>query len=274
MTSKCRTTVVAMLFSTMLLFVPHGFALAQQGVDKDSLETKTRQLSDAVEHLQADIVEDLTSVKEKQLFRIADQVLHDLAKMEKLLGKRAPAREELYQHFDKIDADVELLGKAVRELVPQRYLLIIRGAQRVHILTDDLHYAVSKGDASPMRVRQVIARQARAMTEAAKKLSLAAEYALGGTPGRGELLVDLKKLAEACKPFEAVAATTQDLEKCKKEFVNLNDAWQRVVHGISLLGPTENAYLIRSAVRADTVHERLFRIFGIKGERPQVTIRI
>jgi len=112
------------------------------------------------------------------------------------------------------------------------------------------------------------------MSDVAKKLSRTAQYALGDTPGRGELLADMQKLATACGTFEAVVATPTDLEKCRKEFSTLNEAWQRVVQGISLLPPTGNVYLLRGALRADAIHERLFRALEIRGKRPALTIAI
>jgi len=76
------------------------------------------------------------------------------------------------------------------------------------------------------------------MSDVAKKLSRTAQYALGDTPGRGELLADMQKLATACGTFEAVVATPTDLEKCRKEFSTLNEAWQRVVQRLGGMGVT------------------------------------
>ncbi len=112
------------------------------------------------------------------------------------------------------------------------------------------------------------------MTDVTKKLSRAAQYAFGATTGRGELLADMQKLAEACANFEAVVATPTDREKYGNAFSALNDAWRRVVQGMSLLPQTENVYLLRTALRADSIHERLFRALKIKGKRNALTIRI
>jgi hypothetical protein len=276
MTWRFWTMVLAISTATMFFFAPICLASSYQAVDKTYLakvETKIRQVSDAVEQLQADIVEELSGVKEKQLFRKVDQVLYELAKLEKLLGKPTPAREDLYKQFDSIDGKVTALRKVVPELAP-KHALLLRGADRIRARTDDLHFVVSEGDASPDRFRQVLARQAKGMSDVANNLSRAAQYALGDIPGRGELLVDMKKLAEACGKFETVVATPTDLENCRKDFSTLNDAWQRVVQGIGLLPPTENVFLLRLAIRADSIHERLFRALGIKGERSVMTIRI
>ena len=43
---------------------------------------------------------------------------------------------------------------------------------------------------------------------------------------------------------------------------------------LSLLPSTENVYLLRLAVRADAIHQRLFQVLQIKGKRPELTIRI
>jgi hypothetical protein len=276
MISRIGTTVPAILVAVLLFLAPNCRVSALQAVDKNYLanvQAKTRQLLDAVELLQQDVVVEMSGGKEKQLFQKADQVLHELTKMEKLTGKPAAAREDLYKLLDTIDSKVAILAQAASESAP-KHLLIVRGAERIRTLTNDLHYVVSQGDDSAVRIRQVITRQAKVMSSATKQLSLAAQYALGATPGREELLDAMKKLADACSVFEKVTATSADVEKCSKAFAPVNEAWRQVVQGISLLPPTENVYLIRTAVRADSIHERLFGALNIKGERPFVTIRI
>lgn len=276
MTCRIWTMVLAISLAAMFCCTPRCCASSFHPVDTTYLakiETKTRQLLNAVEHLQQEIVEELSGVKEKQLFQKVDQVLLDLTKMEKLLSNTASVREDLYKQFDSLDGKVANLRKAVPELAT-KHPILLRGAEGIRILTDDLYFAVSEGDASPERFRQVLARQARVMSDVIKKLSRAAQYAVGDTSGRGELLADMQKLAEICATFETVVAIRKDLEEYRKGFLTLNDAWARVVQGMSLLPQTENVYLLRTALRADSIHERLFRALEIKGKRPVLTIRI
>src|ERR1022692_1952383 len=118
MISKIWTLFPAILAVMPLFLAPHCRASSLQAVDKNyraKVEAKTRQLLDAVELLQQDVVEELSGVKEKQLFQKADQVLHELTKMEKLSGKPTAAREDLYKLFDNIDSKVTVLAKVATE---------------------------------------------------------------------------------------------------------------------------------------------------------------
>ena len=74
-------------------------------------------------------MEELSAAKEKQLFQKVDQVLLELAKMEKLLESVTPAREDLYKQFDSLDGKVTALQKAVPELAPKLPALL-RSADR------------------------------------------------------------------------------------------------------------------------------------------------
>jgi hypothetical protein len=246
-----------------------------QAVDKDQLakiETKTHHVSDALEHLQEDIVEELTGVKEKQLFQKADQLLHELTKMEKLLKSNTLTRQDLYKQFDSIDSKEMVLRKAMPEYA-DKHPILSRDTARIHTLMDDLHFVVSQGDISPERFRQVLTRQAKAMSDVTNKLSRTAGYALGDELGRGELQANLQKLAQASEKFEKTLVTSMDLEKCRKEFTSLNDIWRQVVLGMNLLPPTESVFLLRGASRADSIHERLFELLKINGERPALIIQ-
>ena len=275
MKMRLWTVVLATSVALISVFAPRCSAAPDQTLEKNQLaivEQKTSQLVKAVENLQEDIVEELSGVKEKQLYHTVDLVLHELTKMEKMLGKGAVTREDLYKQFDSVDSQVAILRKVLPELAPKQPVLL-RGAERIRFLTVDLHFVVSQGDTSPERFRQVLVRQATALGDVTNKLSATAQYALGVDPGRGELLVAMQKLAEASRNFEKVAGTTADLEKCRKEFSALNEAWQQVVRGVSLLPPKENGYLLRGANQADAIHERLFRLLQIKGDRSALTIR-
>ncbi len=267
---------MAVAFFAAMIAAPRALSQPLQQVDRNyvaKIDAKIRQVSNAVELMEQDIVAELVGTKEKQLFQKVDQVLHESSKLEKVLESPAPNRRSIYMQFDSLDTKVSGLVRAVPELAP-KHLLIQRGAERIRSLMDDLHFVISQGDNSPARLRQVLTRQAKAMRSAAQQMSMTAQYALATSPGRGELLAEMKKLVTACKPFEEITATRADLEKCRKEFTALNNTWSRVVEGISLLPPAENVYLLRGALRADLVHERLYRALEIKGERPHVTIRI
>jgi hypothetical protein len=55
--------------------------------------------------------------------------------------------------------------------------------------------------------------------------------------------------------------------------VTMNHAWAMATRGIGKLTLRENSHLLRSAGQADRAHERLYRLLGVDGERPQLIIR-
>ena len=53
----------------------------------------------------------------------------------------------------------------------------------------------------------------------------------------------------------------------------MNRAWERAIRGLQVLKPRDNIHLLRSADRVERLHERLFRLLGLKGERPRLSIK-
>ena len=229
-------------------------------------------VSALVEHLQADIVEELAGVKEKTLFRLADQTQHELEVLGKALTAKNPTRLDLYKQFDSVDRKVTALVKATVELSPKRPTLQ-RGADRVRVQNDDLHYLLSAGDGTKERQHQVLVRQAKSMTTAAKQFAAAADYAILERPGGAPFVGAVKTLAEQCAAFEK-SAGEGDIEVCKKEFSALTDTWGKVVQGFLLLPPREDYHIARLGFRVDQYHLRLFELLKMPGSRPQLTINL
>jgi len=53
----------------------------------------------------------------------------------------------------------------------------------------------------------------------------------------------------------------------------MNKAWEQAIRGMQDLKASENLHLLRAAGQFDRVHERLYRLLGMEGERPQLIIR-
>jgi len=53
----------------------------------------------------------------------------------------------------------------------------------------------------------------------------------------------------------------------------VNQAWERVTQGMRNVKAGEHMHLLRAVCRFDRLHERLYRLLGIEGERPQFIIR-
>ncbi len=235
-----------------------------------SIQTATRDLAREIEHLQ-DTVAEQDGEKERALYRQADAALAAVETFQKSL-KPETSREHLYKAFDEQDRKLHELLIAVQALGPEQRLLK-RVTARVRAADDELHYALSAGDASADRAKQVIKRQTRSSVDAAQRLGKTAGDSLGAVAGRGVLVGDLHKLAEEAEQFQKGLAAGKDREQLRKDFAAVNRAWERAIQGMRKLKVGDHMQLLRAAGQFDHIHERLYRLLGIEGERPQLIIR-
>jgi hypothetical protein len=230
-----------------------------------------RQLDRDLEQLQDALVGDAAGPKERSTYRKADAVRDRLDRFRQSLQGEV-ARADLYRQFDPLDADLEALLKEAADLAAARSPLD-RAVRYVRASGDQLHYLVADGDANAGRKNQVIARQARALAAAAADLHRAAEYALDDSPRRPALLADLAVLQKAAERFAGQWSGKAGPKDPKADFEPVNEAWMRVAIGMKRLPPSDAAAFGRAAGRVDQVHERLYRLLAIEGERPRLTIR-
>ncbi len=274
--TRNRFVFLAVLAVGMVVSPAAGRAAEpEQTINRDYVTAARKSvdmMSALVEHLQDDSVEELAGVKEKTLFRLADQTQHELELLDKALTAKNPTRQDLYKQFDSVDRKVAALVKATADLSPKRPTLQ-RGADRVRVQNDDLHFLLSAGDGTKERERQVLVRQARSMKTAAKQFAAAAEYAILERPGGTPFIDAVKKLAEQCETFEK-SAGEGNLDQCKKDFSTLTDTWGQVVRGFLLLSPREDYHIVRLGFRVDQYHLRLFELLKIPGKRPQLTMNL
>ncbi len=235
-----------------------------------SIQEATRNLTREVEYLQ-DVVEEQGDEKERGLYRQADVVLAGVEAFRKSL-KPATTRERLYKEFDERDPKLHELLKSVQGLGPEQRLLK-RAAAKVRAADDQLHYALFVGDTSEARTKQVLERQTHSFLDAAQQLDKTGAYSLGAVQGRGVLVGDLHKLAEEAEQFQKGLAAGNDRAQLRKDFAAVNRAWERVIQGMRNLRAGDHMHLLRAAGQFDRVHERLYRLLGIEGERPQFVIR-
>jgi len=235
-----------------------------------SIQEATRELDLELESLQ-DILAELDGQNERTVYRLADAVLTDVESFQKSL-QPGISRERMHKAFDELDRKLQGLLKAVKELGPEQSLLR-RPAVRVRSKIDHLHYAVLVGDTSEIRTKQVFERQTEGLADAARDLDKTAGYSLGAIQGQAVLAADLHKLAEATEQFHKVLAAGRDPAQLRKEFAAVNQAWGRAIQGMQNLKVGEHMHLLRAAGRFDRLHERVYRLLGIEGERPQLIIR-
>src|SRR5262249_50591519 len=237
-------------------------------IDEKYLQTvrgAARQLGEELERFQETVVAELGGSKDRTVFRQADSLLGQVAAFETGL-KATSTRKEIYKGFDEIDAKALDLFKAV-EMVGKDKLRLQRLVNYLRAAVDYLHYAASAGDLSETRKKQIIERQARALTAALRELEKMASYGLAEVPRREVLLAHVRKLLAAAETFQKSTGGSDVADRFKV----VNESWERVVQGFRSVPPRENVLLLRSAVRVDELHERLFRLLGIPGDRPRFT---
>ena len=238
--------------------------------DLASVQEATRDLAREVEYLQ-DVFVELRGTKERPLYGQADALLAGIEDFQKSLKPEA-SRERLEKAFESLDGKVHKFLKAVQDLGPEDRVLQ-RSAARVGIADEQLHFALFAPGALEGKANQILERQIRALVIAAQQLDKTAEYTLGTIQGKGVLVRDLHKLVEAAEQFQKKLASETDRPKLRKDFAALNQAWERATRGIAELKLSENSHLLRSAGQLDRAHERLYRLLGVEGERPQLIIR-
>jgi hypothetical protein len=235
------------------------------------VQLAARQLIFALAQLQEDVVMDLGGQKERTLYRQADDLLGRVTQFAGTV-KPGASRKQLYKGFNEIDLKLSALLHAVRAVGKEQRPLQ-RDAVRLLAAGEQLHYALSAGDPSEERTREVIRRQAEALIGSARDLEQTIHYALADSPDRGNLEDNLHRLIEAGEQFRKGLGKKADRRQLRELFARVSHEWQAVGMGLRRLTPRENNYLLRSANRVDRYFERLFHLLGVKGKRPQLTIR-
>jgi len=273
MVPTCRS----LFFAVVVLFASHASARSADepsaGVSKEYLtivKVETRYLVRAVERLQETIIEELGGRKERKLYRQADEALSLLVDFERLLDA-TPSRGRLYARFGEFDTKLrELLEAVQKEAKDVR--AVRREASRVESAYEELYFALSTGDTTAQRVQDVFKRQARRLVSAAKELEETVQYALGKEPGDVSP-GDFRKLVETSVRFQRSVEAGAEREQLRKDFQDVDHAWQRAVEVLKRIKPRENLYLVRSAAKMDRMHERIYRLLGLKEkDRPRLII--
>jgi hypothetical protein len=230
-----------------------------------------RQLNRDIELLADRILESVEKEKALALYRQADRLLGTVVAFEQAC-RAGVARQDLYRQFENMDRDLHALMEAV-QAVAQGKPALERGITHVQAADEELHFALSAGDISEAHMKEVLQRQALALTLVTDGLDRLAEPVLGADQGRGVLKGDLHKLHAAAQKFQQLVLKSRDRQRLHSDFQELNLAWERVVGGLKALPPQESVILLRAAARVDRIHGRLYQMLGFKGKRPSLIIR-
>lgn len=268
MSTSLRYLVATLTIAMIAPAVSRAGGQSLAGKHLASIQEASRDLSREIEFLQ-DIVAE-SDGKQQTLFEQADAMLSHIGGFQKSL-KSVTTREGLYQAFDELDAKLHKFLKAVKNVGPEQRLLQ-RVTIRVTTADEELHYAVFASDATESRVKLVLDRQSHALMTLARQLDVMARYSFGATPGRAILVADLRKLAEATDHFQQRLASGADRAELRKDFAVVNQMWVRATRGLADLKAGDQVRLIGAAGQFDRIHERLYRLLDMKGDRPQLIL--
>jgi hypothetical protein len=260
-------------FALLFLLATPAAGQPDKPLPKQFLEgarTDALSLLAEVERLQEDIVLDPIAQKSRDLYKLGETALTEIARFERVL-KSETNQDILLKHFDTIDADVRKLVAAVRKAAPQG-LALQRTADHVNRANEELYFTLAGG--ATKLAGQVTQRQAHGFTEATRDLERTARYALGNSAADRAVMIDnAAKLAIAAERFEKSLANKGDLKQRQTDFADVDKAWLRIVQDMGQLKPAENVHLLGNAARVDRLHERLYRLLEIKGKRPSLSVQ-
>jgi len=243
-------------------------------VEKDQLgrvQEATGQLIRELENLQQDIIGEMAGQKDRVLYRQSDAVLGQIVQFQAAL-KVGVSRAVLDKFYGEMDKPLHDLLDALLKEGPKSAALE-RAAYRISAADEELVYAIAGSERTEPLTKRLLRRQAAALVATTRELERTAQYVLGATAGREALVGDLKKLVAAAELFQKGLELASNPEQMQKSFAPVNQAWERVVLGLQQLPPAEHIYLLRSAGRADRIHEHLHGLLNVPGKRPGLTLR-
>lgn len=271
--SPFRGLFVALAPFVILSTCQAGDSAVQTLNEKELNEVReeTRRLARDLHYLLDTVVFDLKGKEEAGTYAQANRLLGELLEFETSLRKDV-SFDQLRKQFEGLDTKLHILTKTLRSLGPEERTLQ-RAATHLQFADDRLHDLLYRGDTSGSRKREMIERQLGSFLSAVRELEQAGALALSKVKDGGRLSGDLHQLRKATWNLEKQLQSKADSERLKEAFLDVNHAWEKAARGLSLLPFRDNVYLLRSADRVEKLHERLYRLFDIKGERPHLIIR-
>lgn len=230
-----------------------------------------RQLARDVEQMQDALVDDEPAAARRAAYRKLDTARERLDVLE--AGLKAGARRaDLYAAFDELDKQLGAVADEVKTAAGGKGP-VARAGRYVQASRDQLDYLLADGDATAARTRAAVGRQARALAAATADLHRAAEYALDESQGRDTLRATLQALRAAADDFARQAARGEADGDLKAAFGPVAVAWTKVIQGVRRLPPQAVSAFGRAASRVDQVHDRLYKLLKLGGDRPRLSVR-
>jgi hypothetical protein len=229
------------------------------------------RLASELERLQEDAAAELTGQKERELYRRSDSLLGDLRRFQRSL-KAGVKREQLYGDFTQMDRKLHDLLNDLRALGPN-YRSVQRDVYRVSQADQQLHYALSFGDTTPERGREVVKRQTQALLAEIEELQRTSRYALEGTREGQPVAASLDRFAAAVQVFNRGVERGADRDRLRDDYAAVDKAWSQVLSRLNELPPREGyIHVRRRAQEVDAIHDRLMRQLGLEGSRSRIIL--
>jgi hypothetical protein len=239
----------------------------------DSIRDQARTLADEVERFQQDVTLTLRGEKERELYDNADEVLQYLRQFRRSLRGGA-TREQVYRDFDKMDRRLHELIDAGRERIREQPVLQ-RDLARVEAADNQLHYALSQGDTTPERGRDVIRRRAADLYSDAQDFQRTADYALSSNRAAGQIRDAARAFVDSADHFRKDVERGAERDHMRREFGEVERAWGAVAEGLNRLSPYEgNSYLRSRALQLDSEIDALHRLLEMEGNRPRILMQL
>jgi len=268
----------------LALLLCTGFALTAgekkpgSAVPKKDPAAAVRKQADALIHelerTQADLALhylNFTRPQEQELYKLSALVLAEVRRFEDDLNKTKES-DALLKRYQELDGKLQKFLVALRAAGPEQRGLT-RAADYIGSANEELFYALAMSGEGPHYDGPVMLRQAQAFGRAVKDLERAAKVSLGAKLDQAVLQDEIAKLGVAAERFEKGLQSKSTENERRDQFKPVDQAWDKVVQTFSLLPPDQNVFLLRSAARVDGLHERMYRLLGITGKRPHLSIR-
>jgi hypothetical protein len=219
----------------------------------------------ALYYLQDTIADHPVPEQKRGLYAQAGGVVADLMTYKKFILTQAP-RGDLYFEYTKVETKLHALLDLIDSLGPADQA-IKRSAEKVRAADSELHLALSAGDGSDARARQVLQRQSRSLLAATRALQRVEPFAAGNRPGLADAL---KGLTQATEKFDKLANGKADLAALKDGFADVVRAWEPAAALLNKLPFQQTLHLMSQSVQVDNLEDRVFLLLKMPGNRTRI----
>lgn len=232
-----------------------------QGEQVWSIYDAAGRLVQELEYALHDITNE--SRQRPQLYQQGDLALREAIHFRNSL-QPSSGRQNLYRDFQRLDQNVhELLDR----LRASNDASLERSASRIGYADAQLHHALSYGDNSDERGRDLLIRQARMLEQEARQFAQIARQVLVNRDR--PLLNDIGRFVDEANHLNETLNKGAPRQHVVRDFSMLDETWHRIVPGLR----NSSAYLLRQADRVNAVHNQLHQLLGVGSKQTVIDYR-